>query len=78
MPWLAARSPLAAGLRCANEIAAELRDLHQQNRAYGNLSVNHVILSRNPARACRRCETLGTRRRSSAMCRHSARCSTRF
>ena len=29
--------PLAAGLRCAHEIAAELRDLHQQTRAYGNL-----------------------------------------
>ena len=40
---------LAAGLRCANEIAVELRDLHQQNRAYGKLSVNHVIMAESGA-----------------------------
>jgi hypothetical protein len=40
---------LAAGLRCANEIAVELRDLHQQNRAYGKLSVNNVIMAESGA-----------------------------
>lgn len=40
---------LAAGLRCANEIAVELRDLHQQNRAYGKLSVNNVIMAETGA-----------------------------
>jgi hypothetical protein len=40
---------LAAGLRCANEIAVELRDLHLQHRAYGKLSVNNVIMAESGA-----------------------------
>ena len=46
---LAGPPALAAGLRCANEIAVELRDLHQENRAYGKLSVNHIILAESGA-----------------------------
>jgi hypothetical protein len=41
---------LAAGLRCANEIAVELRELHQQHRAYGKLTVDSIILSESGAR----------------------------
>ena len=40
---------MPAGLRCANEIAVELRDLHEQNRAYGKLSVNHILMGESGA-----------------------------
>jgi hypothetical protein len=66
---------LPAGLRCANEIAVELRDLHQQNRAYGKLSVNNVIMAESGAQL-RRCATIGTRRFSNATCRRLVQCST--
>ena len=42
--------PLAAGLRCAHEIATELRDLHQQTRAYGNLTASSILMSGSGAR----------------------------
>jgi hypothetical protein len=42
--------PLADGLRCANEIAVELRDLHQQGRAHGKLTVDSIILAVSGAR----------------------------
>jgi hypothetical protein len=40
---------LAAGLRCAIEIATELRDLHQATRAYGKLTPASVILTQSGA-----------------------------
>ena len=40
---------LAAGLRCAGEIADELRDLHQQARAYGKLTASSVLLTESGA-----------------------------
>jgi hypothetical protein len=42
--------PLAAGLRCAHEVATELRDLHQQTRAYGNLTASSILMSGSGAR----------------------------
>jgi hypothetical protein len=42
--------PLAAGLRCAHEVATELRDLHQQARAYGNLTASNILMSDSGAR----------------------------
>ena len=42
--------PLAAGLRCAHEVATELRDLHQQSRAYGNLTASSILMSGSGAR----------------------------
>ena len=36
--------PLVEGLRCAKEVARLLRELHQQNRAYGHLSAECVLL----------------------------------
>ena len=41
--------PLAAGLRYAGEIAAELCDLHQQNRAYGRLTPAGILLTESGA-----------------------------
>ena len=41
--------PLAAGLRCGNEIASELRDLHQQAQAYGKLTASSVLLTESGA-----------------------------
>jgi len=37
-------------LRCAHEIATELRDLHQQTRAYGNLTASSICMSGSGAR----------------------------
>jgi serine/threonine protein kinase len=42
--------PLGAGLRCAGEIAAELRDLHQQTRAYGRLTASSILMTASGAR----------------------------
>ena len=41
--------PLAAALRYAGEIAAELRDLHQQARTYGKLTAASVLLTESGA-----------------------------
>jgi hypothetical protein len=41
--------PLAAGLRCAGEIAAELRDLHQRTHAYGKLTASTILLTESGA-----------------------------
>jgi hypothetical protein len=41
---------LAAGLHCAHEVATELRDMHQQTRAYGSLTANSIIMSGSGAR----------------------------
>ena len=41
--------PLAAALRYAGEIAAELRDLHQQARTYGKLTASSVLLTESGA-----------------------------
>jgi DNA-directed RNA polymerase subunit M/transcription elongation factor TFIIS len=48
---LLALGPLAlgAGLRYAGEIAAELRDLHQGGRAYGQLTASSVLLTESGA-----------------------------
>ena len=37
--------PLAAGLRCAGEIAGELRDLHERSRAYGKLTASRILMT---------------------------------
>jgi hypothetical protein len=37
-------------LRCAHEVATELRDLHQQSRAYGSLTASGVLMSGSGAR----------------------------
>ena len=37
--------PLAAGLRCAGEIADELRDLHERSKAYGKLTAASVLIT---------------------------------
>jgi hypothetical protein len=37
-------------LRCAHEVATELRDLHQQTRAYGNLTASSILMSGSGAR----------------------------
>jgi hypothetical protein len=42
--------PLAAGLRCAHEIATQLRDMHQQSRACGNLTASSIVMSGSGAR----------------------------
>ena len=44
---------LAAGLRCAKEIATELRDLHQESRAYGRLTAASIIMSESGAHLTR-------------------------
>ena len=36
---------LAAGLRCASEIADELRDLHQRTKAYGKLTAARILMT---------------------------------
>jgi hypothetical protein len=41
---------LAAALRCAHEVATELRDLHQQTRAYGNLTASSILMLGSGAR----------------------------
>src|SRR3954447_2488520 len=41
---------LAAGLRCAHEVATELRDLHQQTSCYGNLTASRILMSPSCAR----------------------------
>jgi hypothetical protein len=37
--------PLAAGLRCAGEIADELRDLHERTKAYGRLTASSILMT---------------------------------
>ena len=37
-------------MRCAHEVATELRDLHQQTRAYGNLTASSILMSGSGAR----------------------------
>jgi hypothetical protein len=37
-------------LRCAHEVATELRDLHQQTRAYGSLTASSILISDSGAR----------------------------
>lgn len=42
--------PLPAALRFANDLAGELRDLHEQSRAYGKLTLHSVSITESGAR----------------------------